>query len=94
MNEEALIYIAQIVIYFTVGFSVGWIARGFKEKYPVNLSGLQTEKVMSIVVTGAYVLSVIVDMISPAYETPLGLHTIMGLIVGYYFKKGVVKDEN
>lgn len=87
MSSISLVYVAEIAVHGSVGFAIGWIARGVKEKYSVSID---TEKTISMVILFAYLLSVIVDMISPAYETPLGLHTVMGIIAGYYFKKGRV----
>ena len=80
--------LAKAIIYIGVGFVFGWISRGLKEKY---VTTFENEKVIAILIAIVYVLSVLSAMVNPNYQTPAGLHAIMGIVAGYYYKQLIKK---
>lgn len=76
--------LGEIIVYGGVGFIIGWFARGFKEKYK---SEINNEKAITLMIAGVYVLSVLVSIANPSYQTPLALHGLMGTVLGFYLKQ-------
>ena len=65
------------------GFILGYIARGLKDK-----SGSEANNsIVLLVVTLIWAVSVLFDMVSPTYETSPLVHTLMGVITGYFYKQ-------
>jgi len=71
-------------IFFCIGFALGYIARGIKDH---SNSSIDNEKVIALLIAVTYVVSVLAGVFVSGYQTPLGLHGIMGGIIGFYFKK-------
>jgi len=76
--------LGEIILYASLGFIMGWIARGLKEKYSNNINN---EKAITLMVSLIYFISVLVSIANPAYQTPLALHGLMGTVLGFYFKQ-------
>lgn len=76
--------VSKAIVYIGIGFLIGYITRGYKEKY---VSTIENEKVISLMIAFVYVVSVLSAIVNPNYQTPAGLHTIMGIVAGYYFKQ-------
>ncbi len=74
---------------FVAGTIVGWFARGFIDKNISNKDSGNTA--VLIIVSLVWMASVLVDIVSPAYETSPLLHGLMGAIVGFFYKP--VKKE-
>lgn len=72
------------LVFFSLGFISGYVIRGIKDS---TNSSLDNEKVIALLIAGIYAISIIADILVPTYDTPIGLHGIMGGIVGFYFKK-------
>lgn len=78
-------------MFFCIGFAIGYVARGIRDK---SNSSIDNEKIIALMIAGTYVISVLAGVFIAGYQTPLGLHGIMGGIIGFYFKKkGEVKNE-
>jgi hypothetical protein len=75
------------IVSYGVGFLSGYIAHAFIDKSDENRSSA----LVLIIVTLIWAFSMIVDIISPAYETSPLLHGLMGAIVGFYYKTDTKK---
>lgn len=72
------------VVSFVFGSIVGW---GLSQQLD-GLDQPEVRRLMSVVMLGAYVMSLVADIAMSGYSTPFLLHTIMGGIFGYLFSKG------
>lgn len=69
------------VLGFVLGSVVGYIARDLtpgevRENYRLKIAA---------VITAVWIVSVVAGILSPAYTTPIYVHGIMGMAVGYLF---------
>lgn len=88
MFQQLLVPIATFIAGAILGVFVGWFAHKHFSKQEMD----NWERgVITIVVTFAWVLSVILDIVLQTYETPVPVHAVMGLVVGYFFE-GSLKD--
>lgn len=76
--------LGKALVYIGIGFLFGYIVRGYKEKYT---STIENEKIISLMILFVYVVSILSAILNPNYQTPAGLHGIMGIVAGYYFKQ-------
>ena len=76
--------LGKIIVCFSIGFILGWISRGIREQY---VSNIDNEKLIALLISFIWALSIIIAIINPNYETPLALHGLMGGIVGFYYKQ-------
>ncbi len=77
------------IVSYALGFLSGYIAHQFIDKTEEK----ENSSLVLIVVTLIWATSVIVDIISPAYETSPLIHGLMGAIVGFYYKNGKKYDQ-
>lgn len=77
-----LINIPIAIISYGLGFLSGY---WFRDKFK-SLTQQQNSTFILLAVTGVWVISVLVDIASPTYETSPMLHGLMGAIVGYFYK--------
>ena len=82
MTTIDLINVPIAIISWGVGFASGY---WFRDKFK-TLSSQQSSTFILLAVTGVWVISVLVDIASPTYETSPMLHGLMGAIVGYFYK--------
>ena len=71
------------VISGAIGFYVGWIARGIID----GRDNKDNATILLIGVSLVWVISVLFDIASTNYETPLAVHALMGALVGYFYKE-------
>lgn len=76
-------YIVIAIITGVLGFVLGYITRGIVDK---KMQNINSSAVVLSAVTFVFTVSVLVDILSPTYETPVALYGLMGLIVGFFFK--------
>ena len=76
--------IVKAFLFFCVGFATGYFVRGLRDKIG---SSIDNEKVIALMIAGTYAVSILAGIFVVGYQTPFGLHGIMGGIVGFYFKK-------
>lgn len=74
-----------------VGSGVGWFAHKHVSKKEI---ANWERSVITVVVTFAWVISVILDIALQSYETPVALHGVMGMVVGYFFEGSLFKKDN
>ena len=73
-----------------VGFVCGYLMRGHLGS---KLDGASGASFILLIVACAWALSVIFDIASPTYETPIAIHGLMGLIVGFFYKNKNETDK-
>lgn len=85
MIPESLIgYAIVSATSFSLGALFGWsVATKL-----TSLEQSELRRLMSVVMLGAYVVSLFADIQVSGYQTPMLLHGIMGGIFGYLFSQG------
>lgn len=71
-----------------IGFILGYITRGIvnqKEQRPP----IESDRLVLLSVTTVWVLSFLITIISPQYETPSAIHGLMVMIVGFFYRGSV-----
>jgi hypothetical protein len=90
MSQALLIPFATFLIGVAVGFLAGWFAQK-------NISQSHVENweraLITIVVSFAWMVSVVLDMALVEYSTPVAVHGVMGMVVGYFFE-GTLFNKN
>lgn len=81
MSHVTSIVIA-LVSYF-LGTITGFVIKSSLEK---KKASVQANTVVLYVVSGIWCISMIVDIISPVYETSPLVHGLMGAIVGFFYR--------
>lgn len=74
---------------FVGGFITGFIFRGLRDKR----GDIDNNSIVLLIVTIIWALSMVVDIISPTYETSPMVHGLMGAIVGFFYKPFRRRDE-
>lgn len=78
------------VIAFTLGIVAGYLIRGHIGK---KVDGISGSAFILVVITTCWGLSVLFDILSPTYETPIAIHGLMGIIVGFFYKSKNEKNK-
>lgn len=90
MLNQLLLPLITFLVGAFCGFLVGW----FGHKYVSKKEIANWERaVITVVVTFAWVVSVVLDIALDTYETPVAVHGVMGLVVGYFFE-GSIFNKN
>jgi len=71
------------IIAYVAGLITGIVAGRFY--YSKNDKNVNSDMVL-VVVTIIWALSMIIDIASPVWETPVAVHGIMGIIVGFFYR--------
>lgn len=80
------------IIAFVLGWAGGYLTHDVLKRM-FNMDENFSKNFLMITVALMWALSVLVDLASPTYEVPLPLHTIMGVIVGFFFYRPKSKDD-
>ena len=79
MTQEIIIPIVT----FLLGTIVGWFAHKFITKNDlVNWE----RSFITVVVAISWLVSILLDIALNNYETPVAIHGVMGMVVGYFFE--------
>ena len=79
---------------FIAGVAVGTFIGWFGHKHISTKEIANWERAMiTVVVSFAWVVSVILDVALTTYETPIALHGVMGMVVGYFFEGSLLKKS-
>lgn len=78
------------VISFVAGGLAGYFYRGFIENKKDENSG---NMIVLVTVAAVWSISMIVDILSPTYETSPLVHGLMGAIVGFFYRPGQTKEK-
>lgn len=90
MDLIAIINPLLALVSFGTGFLGGYLFHAFIDKHKES----SNSGMVLVVVTLVWAMSVIVDILSPQYETSPLLHGLMGAIVGFYYKNNIPKYDN
>lgn len=73
-----------------MGAAVGW----FSHKYITHKELENWERgFITVIVTMAWVVSVILDIALNTYETPVAVHGVMGVVAGYFFETSLFNKD-
>ena len=90
MFSQIIFPVAMFIIGNLVGFLIGW----FSHKYVSHKEIANWERaVITVVVTFAWGISVVLDIALDTYQTPTALHGVMGMVVGYFFEGSFLKKK-
>lgn len=85
LPEQYIGYLISAIVSFAVGNISGFFLRGFTDRMERNKQNSGNTFVLMIV-TIIWATSMIVDIVSPAYETSPLVHGLMGAIVGFFYR--------
>lgn len=88
MLQEFAIPTATFLLGALFGFLLGW----FVHKHISQREVENWERgLITVVVTFAWAVSTVFDVFVSGYNTPIAVHAVMGLVVGYFFE-GSISD--
>lgn len=73
-----------------VGTAIGWFAH--KHYTKTELANWE-RSFITVIVTMAWVVSVILDIALDSYETPVAVHGVMGVVAGYFFESSLFNKK-
>jgi len=89
MNTTSLII---GILTFIIGNISGYFLHDFfKKSLMMNEDGSRNLLILSVTII--WVMSMLVSLVNPAYQVPVPVHGLLGIIVGFFFyKKGMTKQ--
>lgn len=75
------------IVAFTIGYVSGFLSSKLLAGRAFGFDADARINFLVVVITLVWLLSVVIDLVSASYETPLQIHLLMGAIVGYFFYK-------
>jgi len=76
---------------FLLGVILGFVLGWFVHKHVSNREIQNWERAfITMVVTVAWAISVLFDVIITGYSTPVAVHAVMGLVAGYFFEGSII----
>lgn len=85
-----IIYLVIATTSYLIGIFSGVLINRFFNK---QISKFENNTIVLIVVSFIWALSMVVDILSPAYETSPLVHGLMGAIVGFFYKPSFFKQD-
>lgn len=84
--QELTIPTGTFIVGVLIGFVIGW----FVHKH-ISKTGMDNWErgLITVIVTCAWAISVVLDVVLLQYETPVAVHAVMGLVVGYFFEGSI-----
>lgn len=80
------------ILTFLAGIFVGFFGRGLFDRQGKRGENTANTFVL-VIVTLIWATSVLIDILSPTYETSPLIHGLMGAIVGFFFKPWQTNQE-
>lgn len=90
MFQQLLLPLITFLVGVALGSGLGWFAHKYVSKKEI---ANWERAVITVVVTFAWVVSVILDIALDTYETPVALHGVMGMVVGYFFEGSIFNKD-
>ena len=75
---------AVVLLAFLVGNLSGYLFHDFLKK-TLDMSESNSKTFLLVTVTIMWAISMVYDILSPAYDVPVAVHALMGAIVGFFF---------
>ena len=82
MSSYLIYFVITTTSYF-IGLCSGILINRFFNK---QLSDVKNNTIVLLIVSFVWAISMIVDILSPTYETSPLVHGLMGAIVGFFYK--------
>lgn len=73
----------RAIVLFVVGFITGYIAASFL----LAVDDSTTRRAIMYIISFVWLLTMLASIVTPSYETPLPVHGVMGMVVGYLFAR-------
>ncbi len=89
MNSYLTYFVIATTAFFS-GIPFGILINRFFSK---QLSSVQNNTIVLLIVSFIWALSMVVDILSPTYETSPLVHGLMGAIVGFFYKPSFFKQD-
>lgn len=89
--EPNITLIVAIVV-FILGNISGYLLHDFFKR-SLMMTEDSSKNLLVLAVTVIWVISMLVSLVSPAYQVPLPVHGIMGVIVGFFFYRAKKEEE-
>lgn len=84
INPDAFNFVFAFISYI-LGIATGYYLRGVtKDKANLQLNG---NIIVLVIVSSIWAISMVMDIVSPSYETSPLVHGLMGAIVGFFYKQ-------
>lgn len=80
------------VVTFILGNITGYFLHDFFKK-SLMMNEDNSKNLLLLSVTVIWVISMLVSIINPAYQVPVAVHGIMGVIVGFFFYRRKEGDK-
>lgn len=79
------------LVTFLLGVAIGSAAGWFAHKYISHNKEIQNweRALITVTVSFAWIISILLDIALDTYETPVALHGVMGMVVGYFFEGSI-----
>jgi len=88
LTTQLVIPTSSFAVGLLLGFLLGWFVHKFISKKEIE----NWERAfITVVVTCAWVVSVLFDILIATYSTPVAVHAVMGLVAGYFFEGSIFK---
>lgn len=87
MNNVQITTLSIGLITFIMGILTGYVLHDFMKR-TLSMSEDSSKNFLLLIVTLIWMLSMLVSIFNPAYQTPIPVHGMMGAIVGFFFYKG------
>lgn len=85
MNTDTSPFVIAIIT-FILGNISGWYLHKFFHK-SLAFTENNSKNILLLSVTVIWVISMLVSLVNAAYQVPVPVHGIMGIIVGFFFYK-------
>ncbi len=89
MNPYLTYFIVATTAFF-LGIACGILINRFFNK---QVSNIGNNTIVLLIVSFVWALSMVVDILSPIYETSPLVHGLMGAIVGFFYKPSFFKQD-
>lgn len=94
MLGEATEHVIIATVFYVLGLMSGIVISSYFNKKDIPILAKENSNfIVLLVVSLAFFLSVVVDLLSPAYETSPYMYGLMGAIVGFFYKNQKDKNE-
>lgn len=83
MVSIVTLYAIASFIVFVVGLSSGW----YVSNHGFDITGFSLQTAVAVVVSIIWAVSIVAEIVIPAYTVSVLVHGIMGAVVGYLFSE-------
>lgn len=85
LPTESVFSMLSFAIGLIMGGVLGFMVRGYVDK---KINSIPAKDLVMLTVVSVFIISMLIDFISPTYETSPFLYGLMGAIVGFFYRPG------